>query len=699
MKAALLLLVCAASQLIAADKPNIIFILADDLGYNDIGYNNGQVITPNLDELARNGRILTSNYVGPSCSPSRSALMTSWYPYRSTMAHLVLGGPWCSPTDLTFLPQRLKNLGYETAQLGKWHLGFCQDQCMPKNRGFDHQYGLMHGSGDYYLHSNQNLYDFRDDQVTDWSANNTYTTDLLGARAVTLIENTNNPLFMYLAFTTPHTPLQVPGEFIDMYRNVECPRQTYLAMTTAMDVLVGNIVQTLQESGKWDNTLIIFSSDNGGEPGGASDNSPYRGCKASLWEGGTRVVGFVAGGVVNNGGQEHDGIFNIVDWTPTLVHLAGGVSTAGDVSTTDGSKCAFPFTYKGQTYTGCTSYNHDTDWCALTTEYDGSWGECVQEEAIAVAEGNHPAEQRYCVFPFKYNNKMYSSCVTTNHHERWCGTTADYDADKLWADCRAPGPVLVAYGNRPAEQIQCTFPFKYNNNWIDSCITTNHDAEWCGTSMDYDADKYWGECVASDGSLNGVDQYEMIINGRDSVRNEIIYNIDYESYAATGHAAIRVDDWKLIWGHEGMCDGWGIGVEDFWRIPEQCAMAGVECPPPSASSGHQYTEEEMYVQSAIIDAKNFTVDDINSGLVHLFNLADDPYETNDLANDPVQAERVLYLKQQLIDRLNMEYVSPPPPIRGDPWAAAKAVQEPNPDAGGMNAWGLNWCDDLDITIT
>jgi arylsulfatase A-like enzyme len=235
----------------------------------------------------------------------------------------------------------LKDAGYQTAIIGKWHLGHADPKYWPKQRGFDSQYGPLIGELDYFTHEQHG--------VTDWYRNNTlvkeegYTTTLLGDDAVKLINerSTTAPLYLYLAFNAPHTPYQAPQEYLDKYRNIEDPsRRAYAGAITAMDDQIGRVVDAIEKKGMRANTLIIFHSDNGGTrnamfagEGDMSrikipcDNGPYRDGKGSLYEGGTRVValanwrGHIApGGTVNQ-------MIHVVDTFPTLVALAGG-STA-----------------------------------------------------------------------------------------------------------------------------------------------------------------------------------------------------------------------------------------------------------------------------------------------------------------------------------------------------------------------------------
>jgi arylsulfatase I/J len=335
------LLPAGIAQAATSPKPNIVYILADDLGWKDVGFHGSDIRTPSLDQLARTGAELTQFYVQPMCTPTRAALMTGRYPLRYGLQTAVIpsGGSYGLATDEWLLPQMLKDAGYETAIVGKWHLGHAKPAMWPKQRGFDHAYGPLIGEIDHFKHTSHG--------VVDWYRNNRqmkeagYDSTLFGSDAVRVIErhDTSKPLFLYLAFTAPHTPYQAPHQYLDGYQAIPDPaRRAYAGQITAMDDEIGKVVEALDKRGMRDNTLIVFSSDNGGTrsamfAGEAAvkgdlppDNRPYRDGKGSNYEGGTRVValanwpGKVAPGKI-------DQMIHVVDVFPTFAHLADG-STA-----------------------------------------------------------------------------------------------------------------------------------------------------------------------------------------------------------------------------------------------------------------------------------------------------------------------------------------------------------------------------------
>jgi len=320
-----------------APRPHILYILADDLGFADVGFHGSDIRTPNLDKLAAGGARLGQFYTQPMCTPTRAALMTGRYPLRYGLQVGVIpsGASYGLATDEFLLPQALKQVGYRTALVGKWHLGHADQKYWPRQRGFDSFYGPLVGEIDHYKHEAHG--------VTDWYRNNSlvkekgYDTELFGAEAVRLIggHDPKTPLFLYLAFTAPHTPYQAPQRYLDMYAGISDPsRRAYAAMITAMDDQIGKVVDALAARGLRDNTLIVFHSDNGGtrnkmfagEGAVAGDlparNTPYREGKGSLYEGGTRVAALANWPGRITPGQA-DGIMHVVDMLPTLARLAG----------------------------------------------------------------------------------------------------------------------------------------------------------------------------------------------------------------------------------------------------------------------------------------------------------------------------------------------------------------------------------------
>ncbi|CAG5124531.1 unnamed protein product, partial [Candidula unifasciata] len=232
----------------------------------------------------------------------------------------------CVPQNVTFFPQVLKQHGYKTHAVGKWHLGFCNWGCTPTYRGFNSFYGFYNAAEDYYTKETSGYYDFRFNLTVHKEAKGGYSAEQYASRAEDIIRfhNTDSPLFLYLALQNVHTPLQVPQKYLDMYTNIEDEnRRNLSAMVTALDDVVGRVVTALKQKGIYNDTLIFFTSDNGGWTPSGSNNLPLRGGKASLFEGGTRVVTFLHGPVLNQSGVIYNGMIHAVDWFPTLASALG----------------------------------------------------------------------------------------------------------------------------------------------------------------------------------------------------------------------------------------------------------------------------------------------------------------------------------------------------------------------------------------
>jgi arylsulfatase A-like enzyme len=351
-KQTLLAAMCGALTLAsvrAANQPNIVFIMADDLGNADVGYHGSDIKTPNLDKLANEG-VRFENFHGmPVCTPSRAALMTGRYPMRYGLQTLVIfpNHSYGLPTNEWTLPQALKAAGYSTYMVGKWHLGHADQKYWPQNRGFDHFYGNLVGEVDYFTKMRGGIVDWQRDGK--FFQEKGYYLDLIGDEAIKLIEkqDKNKPFFLYFASLAPHAPYQAKKSDEDRYASIikDPTRRTYAAMVTSVDDQVGRIVAALEKRGLRENTLIIFSSDNGGPrnavvasgahskeeraEGGVKEgslpasNGDLRGGKGSLYEGGVRTPT-----IFNWPAKLKPRVVNeplhMVDVMPTVLALAGG---------------------------------------------------------------------------------------------------------------------------------------------------------------------------------------------------------------------------------------------------------------------------------------------------------------------------------------------------------------------------------------
>jgi arylsulfatase A-like enzyme len=308
-------------------RPNIVFILADDLGREDVGFMGAKEIrTPELDKLANGGARLEQFYVQPVCSPTRAALMTGRYPMRHGLQVGVIR-PWAKyglPLEERMLPQVLREAGYTTAMVGKWHLGSFDKAYWPTERGFDTHYGHLFGAIDYFTHIRDGQPDwYRDGRELKEEGYSTY---LMAREAVEVIRKQpkDKPLFLYVAFNAVHAPHQVPEKYLEPYGKLQGLRRTYAGMVAALDEAVGRIAGAIDETGRRGNTLYIFSSDNGGpNPGRVTNNGALRAGKGTLYEGGVRVCAFAAWEGHIKAGTVVNEPLHMVDWYPTLLKLAG----------------------------------------------------------------------------------------------------------------------------------------------------------------------------------------------------------------------------------------------------------------------------------------------------------------------------------------------------------------------------------------
>jgi len=319
-------------------KPNIIYLMADDLGYADLScYGRKDYKTPNLDKLASEGIRFNNAYAtAPVCTPTRVAFMTGRYPARLTVGlyEPIAEGPNDSLVGLSpsvpSIAQLMRKAGYETLLVGKWHLGY-QPEFSPTANGFDYFFGFHAGATDYISHKSPGGTDdlYENDRPIHKDG---YMTDLLSEKAAELIRSEHTkPFFLAVTFNAPHWPWQVRGDqpYPDTFpRQPGTPawrqggsKETYAKMMEALDDAVGNILNALEEAGLAKETVVIFTSDNGGER--YSDNGIYKGGKLNLWEGGVREPAFIRWPEKIKAGSSTDQVVSTMDWTASILALGG----------------------------------------------------------------------------------------------------------------------------------------------------------------------------------------------------------------------------------------------------------------------------------------------------------------------------------------------------------------------------------------
>jgi arylsulfatase A-like enzyme len=324
---------------------NILVLVADDLGWRDVGYHGSEIKTPHLDRLAQEGVRLERHYVYPTCSPTRAGLLTGRNPSRFSIHGPIDGRSAAAlPKDTVTLARALQSRGYATALFGKWHLGL-RPTVGPRQYGFERTYGYLHGQIDQLTHryKNGDRSWHRDDTFVDEEG---HATDLIADEAVKFITTRREqPFFLWVAFSVPHYPLQEEAKWLAPYRETikDPSRRLYAASVTHMDAAIGRLVGALNRSGRLKETLILFTSDNGGQEDYASqtdyggrhgpystlgDNRPLRGWKTDLYEGGIRVPALVSWGGRLQAGAVADTV-SYLDWFPTLARLAGVEPRAG----------------------------------------------------------------------------------------------------------------------------------------------------------------------------------------------------------------------------------------------------------------------------------------------------------------------------------------------------------------------------------
>ena len=303
------------------ERPNVLIILADDMGWNDVSFHGGPIPTPNIDRLAEEGVQLDRFYTNPKCTPTRAALLTGRDPLKLGLTYATVY-PWSgfgvAPSE-HFIGETFRAQGYETAIVGKWHLGHTVPAHHPNHRGFDYFFGSLNTGGDYFTHNNQGGYDLQRNGVSLSEFAGQYNTDIYSLEAVrwlTDLRDKQKPFFLYLPYKAPHSPFQAPRTLIDEYGGV------YEAMMVAMDQGIGLVLDTLEAEGLSDETIVLFLSDNGATRGSGS-NAPLRGFKLDTYEGGIRVAAVMRFPAALEAGEMSEQVMTSLDVFPTLAAAAG----------------------------------------------------------------------------------------------------------------------------------------------------------------------------------------------------------------------------------------------------------------------------------------------------------------------------------------------------------------------------------------
>ncbi|HEX6963117.1 MAG TPA: sulfatase-like hydrolase/transferase, partial [Lacipirellula sp.] len=382
----------AASAKPQAAAPNIVIILADDLGWNAVGYHDGFAKTPNIDRIAAEGVQLDRFYSAPMCSPTRAGILTGRYAMHLGMGRSVVR-PWIhfglSPSERT-LPEALAEAGYaHRGAFGKWHLGHHDPKWHPLSQGFTAFEGCYNGAQDYWTQLREDELDWhRDFEPTRRKG---YTTDLITNAACDFIASSaagDEPFFCYVPYTAPHDPLQAPQSYVDQYKHLDgrprdgkpSNKQKLAAMITAMDDGVGRVLETLEKSGALENTIVWFMSDNGGVGGIRGNNDPLRAAKLTVYEGGVRVPSAVWWPGKIEGGRKVTAPVMHVDVMPTLLALAGKGDAANGGKPLDGVDVSKLLTTASDEAAAAAT-NRDLYY------FNGQFGSDVEQIAVTSADG------------------------------------------------------------------------------------------------------------------------------------------------------------------------------------------------------------------------------------------------------------------------------------------------------------------------
>ena len=340
----LFLLFCSCHNKAGAStgaKPNILLFVIDDLGWNDVSYQGSEIPTPTIDKFAKEGIRLKQYYVQRACSPTRAAIMTGRYPYHLGLSRTVISNGYAIalPLNQTTIANELKKGGYATHYVGKWNLGMHKWEYTPTYRGFDSFYGFYNGAADHFTHFTAALdddnkptffaLDLRNntDPVTD--KNGVYSTNLFTDAIVEAINKHASdkvPFFIYAAYQSVRAPLQAPQKYLDQCQFIPFEkRRLFCALLRATDEGIANITALLKEKNMLEDTVIIFTTDNGGQARQGSSNWPLRGNKNTVFEGGVRGTAYVWDSDLPKLNYDNNHLIHVTDWLPTIVEGIAGL--------------------------------------------------------------------------------------------------------------------------------------------------------------------------------------------------------------------------------------------------------------------------------------------------------------------------------------------------------------------------------------
>eukprot|EP01060_Flectonema_neradi_P032348 TRINITY_DN5123_c1_g5_i1.p1 TRINITY_DN5123_c1_g5~~TRINITY_DN5123_c1_g5_i1.p1 ORF type:complete len:511 (+),score=126.43 TRINITY_DN5123_c1_g5_i1:60-1592(+) len=387
LKTALAAAVATLVSQTEAKKPNLVFFLIDDMGFNDFGWRSSDISTAweNANKLANEGIKIEQYYTQQLCTPARGAFLTGRHPVRLGLTHGVLQPfqDWGIPFNESLIGEKLQKVGYKTYGAGKWHVGYFSWNSIPTSRGFDHFYGYMNGGEDYFTHVIQGYVDMMNDTEPDATTKNIYSSTLFQSEVEMRLKQhkalySDSPFFLYYPMQTVHEPLEALDRYTAMTpcSNSEkvpnADRKTFCGLARAADDAIGKTMDLLNTLYKDEDTIVFFAGDNGGLPTAAGNNYPLRGHKAELWEGGVRNNAFIWSNTLipdaMKGKTWNGGLSHIMDIHATIRNLAGAKDKEGfpsdgydlwSVITTNATSPRTEILHNIDPIAGCSSYRMD----------------------------------------------------------------------------------------------------------------------------------------------------------------------------------------------------------------------------------------------------------------------------------------------------------------------------------------------------